>query len=105
MVCPALCPPILQPARAPVLPLVLVVECLVSRWPARFPPPFWASPSRFRSYARIVHTALIRTDARHNAQQAAGKPIGRGLPESIPAHLGALTRPHRPHSSIAKGTR
>ena len=25
--------------------------------------------------------------------------------ESIPAHLGALTRPHRPHSSIAKGTR
>lgn len=105
MVWPALCPPILQPARAPVLPLVLVVECLVPRWPARFQPPIWTRPSRFRSYARIVHTALIRTDAQHNAQQEAGKPIGRGLPSPSPAHLGALTRPHRPHSSIAKGAR
>ena len=127
MVWPALCPLILQPARAPVLPMlpmVLVVECLVSRCSAQFPPPIRTSPSRFRSYAHRAYTrpAGAKAPADHNRSQArascayphrcpAQRPAGRRkadrqrATESIPAHLGALTRPHRPHSSIAKGTR
>lgn len=52
-----------------------------------------------------------RASCAHPHRCPAQRPAGRRKAdrqraiESIPAHLGALTRPHRPHSSIAKGTR
>ena len=84
------------------LSLVLMVKCLVSRWPVRFPPPILRAPDHTR--VTCIH-AQQEQNPQHNAQQAAGKPIGRRLQKYIPAHLGMLTRAYKPHNSIAKGTR